>query len=147
MASRGSTSGFSLIEVAIATTILALAISSSLSVMSQGFRAMDTSRSVRVATQILQDEMENVRMAAWTTVEGWAVGGSGTQLALDASYSNNPYIRGRFVCRRIVENVAGKPTMRAITLTVRWKGNDGLEHVRSVKTFYTQSGLYSYVAN
>lgn len=139
--------GFSIVEVAIAMTILALAIATSLAVMSQGFRAMDTARSVRVATQIIQDEMENIRMTTWTTVQSWATGTPGTQLAINAAYTANPYIGNRFNCRRIVEDVAGKANMRSVTLSVSWQGSDGLSHERSAKTYYTQAGLFSYVSN
>lgn len=142
--SRGA---FSVIEVVVATAILALVISTSLSVMSQGFRAMDTARSVRVATQIIQDEMENIRMANWQTVQSWPVGEPGITLVLDSAYTANAYIGNRFTCRRVVENVSGKTTMRLITLIVTWTGSDGRQHIRSAKTYYTRGGLFSYVSN
>jgi len=50
--------GFTLVEVAMAVAILALVLTTSLTVMQRVFTELDTARNLEIATNILQCEME-----------------------------------------------------------------------------------------
>lgn len=58
--------GFTIIEVVIASAVMVLAISSSLIVLQVGMRAIDNARYTTLAGQILQSQMEKLRLLTWT---------------------------------------------------------------------------------
>jgi hypothetical protein len=57
--------GFTIMEVVIASVVMVLAISSSLIALQQGMRAIDNARYTTLAGQILQSQMEKLRMLSW----------------------------------------------------------------------------------
>lgn len=62
-------SGFTIIEVVIATTVMVLAISSSLIILQWGMRAIDDARYTTLAGQILQSQMEKLRLLSWSQLK------------------------------------------------------------------------------
>jgi len=138
--------GFTVLEVMLAAVVLAFAISTAITTLVQGLRTLDTARSVFIANQILQDEMENVRLASWTTVSGWTTGAT-TTLTLSTAFTGNATVGNRFACTRTVGAVSGKSSLRQITLTVSWTGSDGRSHERKTTTYYGQTGIYEYVSS
>src|SRR5258708_3837662 len=62
---RKKNSGFTIFEVAMAAAVMALAISSALLVMSRGFASLDSARCISYASQIMQSELEKMRLTHW----------------------------------------------------------------------------------
>ncbi len=160
-ADRG-TGGFTILEVALAAAILALGIVTSLTTLQFGMRQVDTARSMTLAGQIMQSEMEILRLQNWSqivalqnaqaspttpaTVNTANSITSGSSTPLDATLTA---IANRFTCTRLVENVSGKTDMKQITLVVTWNGVDGRGHSLRFQTRYAKNGLsdYFYVAH
>lgn len=141
--------GFTVVEVVMATFILVLGILSSIVVLQSSLRALDTARNTTLASQIMQSEMERIRLLSWSGVA-----------ALPASASINfdqifpvgtiaqkarERIARIFTITRTSTDVTGKEgEMKQITVTVTWRGIDGASHTRTTSTQYAKDGLYDY---
>lgn len=141
--------GFTVFEVLLAATMLVLVISTSLSVLQSGMRAVDTARNTTLASQICQSAIEVHRLQNWTqisalpssaTVSVPSVISSGTGTTLDTTLSA---FTSLFTCTRTV--TTPKTNMRVITITVSWRGNDGRAHSVSTQARYAKNGLNDYI--
>lgn len=157
-----STSGFTILEVAMASFVLALGIVTSITALQFGMRQVDTARNMTLAGQIMQSEMEILRLQNWAQIDALQAAQSpstspatidpatsitsGSATPLDATLTT---IANRFACTRYVEDVSGKPNMKRITLNVSWNGVDGRPHALRFETRYAKNGLsdYFYVAH
>jgi prepilin-type N-terminal cleavage/methylation domain-containing protein len=133
--------GFTLVEVAMAVIVLAMALTTSITAMQRAFLQLDTARNLEVAANILQCEMEKQRLLAWAEVNN-----ASYVPVIDTSFARNPAIGGRFTLSRAIALVPSHSNqMLQITLTVRWRGYDGRNLNRSYTTYYLQGGLYDYL--
>lgn len=147
--SPGRRRAFTILEVALSATILALVIATSLTVLQTGMRAVDTARNTTLAGQISQSVLEVLRLQNWTrisalpsfaTVNIRDAISSGTSTTLDATLNT---VMSRFTCTRTVSDP--KTNMRLITVTVSWRGNDGRFHTVSSQARYARKGLNDYI--
>lgn len=153
--------GFSILEVMLGATIMVLGIVTSITALQYGMRSVDTARNMTLAAQIMQSEVEILRLQNWSQISALPASANvdpstmittGTATPLDALLTN---IAARFTCTREVSNVSGKtdpaglPNMKQIALTVRWTGLDGRPHSLRFETRYAKNGLsdYFYVAH
>jgi Tfp pilus assembly protein PilV len=152
---RARLAGFTIVEVMMAAMVLVFGIATSLTALQYGMRAVDTARNMTLASQIMQSEMEILRLQNWTqisalpasaTVDPSATITSGTSTGLDATLTT---IAGRFTVTRTVADIAGRSNIKLITLVVGWSGIDGRSHTLQYQTRYAKSGLsdYFYVAH
>lgn len=134
----------------MAATIMAMAISTSIVVMSRGFSSLDTSRCISYASQILQSEMEKMRLTSWGNGTAAGNGTSGvtaysttlTTLTIDSSFTSSGDVGSRMILQRIAEDVhAG---MIKVTLTITWTTSDRHTLSRSYVTYYGKNGLYDF---
>ncbi len=145
---RHARRGFTIAEVMMAAAVMALAISTSITTMQRAFLALDTSRNLTLAGQIMVSEMEGIRMLSWTEVEAYELSPTVTTLTLDAAFTSNPQIGNRFAMTRTVTLPdEANPNIRQITLTVTWRGYDGRELSRSYTTQYARYGIHDYLYN
>ena len=132
--------GFTLVEVAMAVAILALVLTTSLTVMQRVFTELDTARNLEIATNILQCEMEEERLLPWAQASSASL-----VPVIDPSFSRYAAIIGRFTLSRTLVVLTGHAgQMVQITLTIRWRNYDGHEVTRDATTYLTQGGLYEY---
>jgi type II secretory pathway pseudopilin PulG len=146
-APRKRAAGFTIFEVGMAAAIMALALVSSITVMQRAFNALDTARAVTYATQIMQNEMEKMRLLNWTAVSAYPT--TATAVTIDSAFAGTS-IGSRFLgMTRTVETIHSNTNggMRKITLTVSWKTVDGRTLSRSFTTYYGQNGLYDYFSS
>jgi Tfp pilus assembly protein PilV len=148
---RGSrTRGFTILEVALASTIMALGIASSIVVMQAGFKAVDVARDNTLASQILQSEMERLRLMAWdnpsTTARDSIRELPETEtVALGSMFTTNTVLASRFEVVRTVTPDSSRPNdIRYITISVTWRTLDGRTQTRSFRSMYAKNGLYDY---
>ena len=103
---------------------------------------------VTLAAQIMQSEMENIRLLNWAqltalpaseTVDIASIVSSGSSSTLDATLNN---IISKFTCERTI--TTPKTDMREVTLTISWNGQDGRGHSNSYVTRYCKNGLYDF---
>ena len=131
----------------MAAAIMALALVSSITVMQRAFNALDTARAITYATQIMQNEMEKMRLMNWATVSAYPT--TATAVTIDSAFTGTS-IGSRFLgMTRAVETIHTNTNggMRKITLTVSWKTVDGRTLTRSFVTYYGQNGLYDYFSS
>lgn len=137
---RHRTRGFTIIEVAMATFVMIFGISTSLITMQRGFESIDTARNITLAAQIMQSEMERIRLLNWSSLPA-----DESDVDLSAFFTSNPSLADKFTLARSVTDVSGKVgEMKSITLTVTWNGVTGTPHQRRFVTRYTKDGLYDY---
>ena len=139
---KQSQRAFTIVEVVMAAGVLALAISSSILCMQYGFRTLDVARGNTLASQILQSEMERLRMKSWTTISALPAtstfdGASG--------FTTNPHVVGKYMVTRTVAADAARPgEVLYITISVTWTSYDKQSHTRTFSSMYAKNGLYDY---
>ncbi|HUR60528.1 MAG TPA: hypothetical protein VM029_22600 [Opitutaceae bacterium] len=139
--SRRARRGFTIIEVAMATFVMAFGIATSIIAMQSGYKQIDLARGTTIAAQIIQSEMERLRMMSWTTVSALA-----TSQSFDGStyFSANPDVAGKYTITRLNVANASNAEIRDLTVSVRWQTYDGRWHTRSFTAIYAKNGLYDY---
>ena len=131
--------GFTLVEVAMAVVMLAMVITTSLTVMQRAYLDLDTERNLGIAGSIMQCELEKERLFTWAQASN-----AGYVPTIDSSFTGNPTVAGRFTLSRALATVHAGQTVQ-ITLTVSWRSYDGRNLSRSYTTYYSQGGLYEYI--
>jgi len=135
---------FTILEVGLAAAIMAMGISTSITVMQRGFVMLDSARNLTTAGQILVSQMEQLRMYDWTTITGYATGAD-TPLDIDRVFVDNASVGSRFSLTRNVTAISAD--MRQITYTIRWRSYDGRNLSRSMMTYYAHYGIHDYFYN
>lgn len=128
---------FTLAEVMVASLVLVFGIVSAISAMQSGLRALDRTRQLALATQVLQTEMEQLRLKSWTQLD--ALSGTAT-FTPDSAASG----ASAFTCTRRI--TAPKADMKEITLTAEWRGSDGRPQSAKIITRYGKNGLNDYIS-
>lgn len=130
----------------VAATVMVVAISSSLVVLQQGLRAIDTARTTTLAGQILQSQMEKLRLLNWSQLSAVT---SATFLPDNAAASTAQMNRFKVAgvggkCAQSIVDATPFTNMKLITLTATWTGTDGKQHTLSYVTRYAQNGLSDF---
>jgi len=122
-----------------------MGLCSALFSLQHGFQALDTARSSTLAAQIMQSEIERLRLLAWDDITNPTIIPASGPINLSQVYSTNPTIASHFTATRTVTPSLGREgTMLDIQVTVSWKSYNGVDHSRSFKTRYSKDGLYDY---
>jgi type II secretory pathway pseudopilin PulG len=127
---------FTLVEVMVASTVLIFGIVTALTVMQRGNQAFDNARNLALASQLMQGEMERIRLMSWVQLEALQQSGD-TRVDPGAGAAS-----ARFQCVRAIADI--KAGMKEITLTATWNGYDGRPHSAKLITRYGRSGLNDY---
>jgi type II secretory pathway pseudopilin PulG len=145
--------GFTIVEVMAAAIVMALAISSSLIVLQHGMRAIDTARYTTLAGQILQSQMEKLRLLTWTQLTHPTYGPVAfptftPDLAATSVAQMNRFTAGG-VTGQCAQSIVAAPapfdtSMKEIKLTATWTGMDGRSHSLSYITYYGKNGLSDF---
>ncbi len=131
---RRNPRGFTLAEVMVAAAVLALGIAGVVTVSQSGLQALDTARHLSSASQLMQSEMERIRLMSWAGLQALQDSGD-TAVSLPATSA-------RYTCARVITDI--RPGMKEITLTATWKGYDGRSHTARLVTRYGRTGLNDY---
>jgi len=136
--------GFTIVEVAIASTILVVALCSCFGVLQMSFKLLDNARTSTLAAQIMQSEIERLRLLNWSDLSSLSTT-TPTPINVSAVYSGDSNMAKRFAATRHITPTAGRETtMMDIQISVTWTGTNGATYVRSFKTKYSKNGLYDY---
>ena len=120
------TGGFAILEVAMATFVLAFGIATAIVAMQAGFRHLDLARGTTLAAQIIQSEMERIRMMSWTGVS--AIPATETFDGA-TNFSSTSRIVGRYSVTRTLTADTARPTeVMNISIAVTWRTYDGRPH-------------------
>lgn len=143
---RSRTRGFTIAEVMVASLVMALAITSSITTLEYGFRAIDNARYTTLAGQILQSQMEKIRLLNWAQLTNTTTGpGAFPTFTPDISATTSAQL-ARFTCQQSLADAPApfNGTMKIITLTATWTGIDNKSHSLSYQTRYAQNGLSDF---
>lgn len=148
---RPRRAGFTIVEVAVAATVMVIAITGSILVLQSGFKALDNARKTTLAAQIIQSEMERIRMLSWSRVEDLRTKPADIELSdifpqtTVAERKVLGQMKSTFKATRTLTPLADFDNeIVEITVTVSWTGIDGIAHNRSTSTRYAKNGLYTY---
>lgn len=131
-----SIGGYTLVEVAVAAGILALTVASSILAMRVGFSMIESARDNTLASQILQSEMENLRLKSWGQLEDLSNGSFQIEEAFIGTTAD------RFLCERVLNEV--RPGLMEVILRVEWKSGDGRTVTREYSSYFSEGGLNDY---
>ena len=154
--------GFTLVEVMLASVVLVTIFLGTLTALVQGFSMLDTARNTTLAAQIIQSEIEDLRLQPWTALNAHPVDTAETvDLAHSIGSTLSPAelaeLSQRFTVTRRFTNVAGRtgldadgtttiPTFKRVTFTVSWTDYHHRSHTRSYETSLGYRGLSDYFA-
>ncbi len=153
---------FTLIEVALAATVLLFAIVSAFQIVAAGTRMLDFSRKQTIATQIIRAEIDYAHTCDWSTVRNLA--GTTDTVSMDSTFTtSNSWTAGSlgypelvslrsvasgFTVKRVVTYVSGRTDMVKIVFTVTWtakvwseKTGAGHTYSRQGTTYFGKNGL------
>lgn len=133
---------FTIVEVAMATFVLALAIGSAIIAMQAGFKHLDLARGTTLAAQIMQSEMERIRMMSWAGVSALPA-----KEVFDGAlnFTASSRVTGKYSVTRTRTADGTRPTeIMNIGISVAWNTYDGRPHTRSFNSIYAKNGLYDY---
>lgn len=130
----GRRRSFTIVEVMVAAAVLALGFAGVITASQQGLQALDTARRLTAASQLMQSEMERLRLMSWMQLQALQDSGQ-TTVTLDSAAD-------RYACRRDIRDL--KVNMKEITLVATWKGFDGRPHTARLITRYGRTGLNDY---
>ena len=135
--------GFTLVEVIMAVTVLALVLVTSITTIQRAMSNLDSARSLETASRIMQCEIEKERLFTWT-----AVSNASYAPAVDAQFLSDPSITSRFTLSRSLTTVANHNSLMVqVTLRVAWRSYDGRNLNRTLTTYFTKGGLNDYIYN
>lgn len=137
--------GFTIAEVMVAAGVMALAITTAITTMQSAFLALDSARKITLAGQIMQGELEKMRLKNWDTIVTHQQQYQPETITIDPAFANNPAIGNRFTLQRTIEDI--NADMKEITLRIAWRGYDGRVHTRYYRTYYGRNGLHDYFYN
>lgn len=153
---RRNAKGFTIVEVMVAASVLVLAISSSLFVLQAGMRAIDNARYTTLAGQVLQSQMEKLRLLTWTQLTHPTYGPVAfstfvPDVTATATAQINRFTAGG-TAGRCSQTITAPTTglasfddaFRIITLTANWTGIDGRPHTLSYTTHYAKNGISDF---
>lgn len=139
--------GFTIVEVAIGAVILAIAATAMIQALAEGAEMQATAQRQLLAAQILQHEMEELRLDSWSTINGLAAGPTTLTISdqFDAAITSAGLTKGTTITlSRSVSTVS--TGLREVTLTLTWtmnpSGNAGVRtYTRVYSAYFTEYGL------
>lgn len=126
-----------MVELLLAVAILAFVFAGAMTLVARGFGVMDDSRLNTLAGQVLQSEMETLRLLNWAELSALA---ASETFSAEAEFAEAGF--NRFTCTREIE--ADGTSMKKVTLTATWDSTNGQRRERSYVTFISQDGLNDY---
>ncbi len=136
---------FTVLEVLMASSVLSMALSSAVIVLQSGFRSLDTARLSTAASQMIQSEMERIRLLNWDSVSALP---SSEVVDMSSIHSAETIEGDRITLTRTVSNVPGFGNeIKEISVTANWSAIDGHPVTRVFRMRYARNGLFDYYYN
>ena len=127
-----------MLEVLLAASVLVLGITTSILALQRGFQALDTARNFTLASQVMQSELERLRVKSWSQIQALQ-DSSDRAVRIDATVPS----AHNLTCIRSISDL--KEGLKEITVISTWRGYDGRPHSLRFITRYGRSGLYDYL--
>ena len=150
--------GFTLVEVMMAAFVLVTVLLGTLTGLLQGFAMLDTARNTTLAAQIIESQIEDLRLQPWATINAFPVDTNQT-VDLAAAIGSNPSLSTaekaalaqRFSITRRFTDATGRTdangsTFKRVSFSISWRDYNNRPHTRSYETFLGRNGLSDYFA-
>ena len=143
-----STSGFTLVEMMVALVFIGVVLVSAFATVNQGYHALETARDYTRVAQVLQSQMEDVRMFSWDELEQIHLTTSGdwVQVTLDEEFIE--LFGDRYRVWRAVDNRweggVELTDQKEIRVSAWWQDSQGNAHNKIITTWFTKGGLHDY---
>ncbi len=131
---------YTLVEVMVASVVVLLGIVTAITAIQRGFQSLDFARNLATASQLMQSEMEEIRLKNWGQLQALQAAGDAA-ITADAAAGA---AAGRHTCTRSIRVL--KEDMLEITLTTTWRGYDGRRQTARLITRYGKNGLNDYIS-
>lgn len=129
----------------MATVVMVFVFLSALTALQHGFEALDTARNTTLAGQIIQSEIEDIRLKSWSTLPSSGTIDLSTSVASSLSASEIQKLQQRFTATRSITPVSGRESdFRHISIAVDWQDFTGRAHRRAYETYLGRNGLSDY---
>jgi type II secretory pathway pseudopilin PulG len=138
-----SRAAFTLIEVMMAFTILIAGLCGGLASLQSGFKSIDSARCSTLAAQIMQSQIERLRLLNWTDLSG-NIGTNTAIPVIDLVPASATDIAGRFTLTQTIQPDPSRSGIVDIKLNVAWTNLGNIPQTRSFVTRYAKNGLYDY---
>ena len=135
-------------EVMVVVLVISVTFTGFYLCLTQGFATTEVSRENLRATQLLQQQMETIRLYTWSEINsnGFVpatftapfnpVGGQST---------NGPVYTGSIVITNAPLTETYASNLVLVTVTLNWtSGNGNIPHARQMSTLVSQYGLHNY---
>ena len=129
--------GFTLVEVIVASLVLVMVFISSIATLTYGYKLMENARFNTLASQVIQSEIETLRLKNWSQLS--ALPSHGT-IAISSDMATAAF--NKFTGWRTVSLV--RTDTKRIVVGVQWTASSGQVHSRRYTTFMTKDGLNDY---
>lgn len=130
-------------EVALAATVLALTLTGMIQVIESGSQMLDLSRKQTIASQILDDELNQLRLQSWTTITGYASLPQPTTASISSTFTSAA--GNNFTCTQsstvVKTDANGNAAVVFVQFTITWTGISGRSYSRTASTYITENGL------
>lgn len=133
---RSYAGGFTILEVMFGALILGMMAASCLMALRVVMSQVETVRNNTLASQVLQSEMENLRLMRWIDIRGFRDG----EFTIGEDFKGTP--ADNFESRMYVRDI--EPELRQVSLEVEWTGLNGATSVRRYSTYFARNGLSDY---
>ncbi len=129
--------GFTLVEVVVASLVLGLVFVSSIATLTYGYKLLENARFNTLASQVIQSEIETLRLNNWTQLSALP---SSQSIAISSDMANAGF--NRFSGWRVVAPV--RTGTKFIVVGVQWTAISGQVHSRRYTTYMSKDGLNDY---
>lgn len=131
--------GFTLVEVMMAMMVLAFGITGSVTVLRIGFDMVETSRDQTMVGQILQSEIETLRLMTWHEISDLP-----ETEAFQIETEFDQTIGDRFTCIRRIEDARPGVEIKTVVLEVTWTTTNGAHRELAYETRIARNGINDY---
>jgi Tfp pilus assembly protein PilV len=135
---RAAGRGFTVLEVMVAATVMIFGITTAILTLQRGFQSLDAARNLTYASQVMQTELERLRLKNWDQLGTLQNSGDSTVTVETVTGSGGE----GFTCIRTIRDV--RTDMKEITLAATWRGHDGRPQTARLVTRYGRNGLYDF---
>jgi prepilin-type N-terminal cleavage/methylation domain-containing protein len=130
---------YTLIEVMVALMVLGLTIASTIMALRSGFSMIETARDQTMVSQILQSEIETLRLKNWKEL---SLLPSEQVFVIESDFDTN--VASRFRCVRRIRDARAGAQVKIVELQATWRTSNGVERELTYKTRISRMGLNDY---
>lgn len=141
-----STEGFTLPEVMIASTILAICAAGLMLAFASGFKTVALTQDNQRATQVLVEATEIVRLYSWDQLHTPGFMPTNFTEYYDPSSHSGTVYTGTLALATAPADIPAsyRDNIKMLTVTLNW-ATDGLQRERSLTTMIARDGVQNYV--